>query len=209
MTKISLPAELCHPYSMLEVMAQRELALYKVLFGINEVDDALERFLYGVRFFVALLRSESYEKKPYNPVLGETHMSWTDEGSEHGRVEFMSEQISHHPPVSAFNVKNQKHNLEIDANISFGVKFGGNSVTVATTGGCVIHVHNRKEKFIFTKCIPDMTVKNVVWGTKYIIWNGEVNIECPETGFVLGFMPFTQSPPRTPIFPLSQALLKY
>jgi len=34
------------------------------------------------------------------------------------------------------------------------------------------------------KALPDMVVNNVVWGTKYVIWNGNITIECPDTGYV-------------------------
>lgn len=38
-----------------------------------------------------------FEKKPYNPILGETHLVWT-ESEEFGRTECLSEQVIHHPP---------------------------------------------------------------------------------------------------------------
>jgi len=125
---------------MLEVMCYRELIPFQVLFGINEISDPLERFLVVVRWYLAMIRQETFEKKPWNPILGETHIGWVQDDAN-GVTEFISEQVSHHPPVSAFNVKNTKHQLEATANISFTVKFGGNSVTVATSGG--VRVRNR------------------------------------------------------------------
>lgn len=41
------------------------------------------------------------------------------------------------------------------------------------------------EKYEFApKCIPDMMVRNVVIGTKYIMWDGEITMSCPSTGCV-------------------------
>lgn len=38
-------------------------------------------------------------KKPFNPILGETFEYVTD------KFRFFSEQVSHHPPVTAFDVE--------------------------------------------------------------------------------------------------------
>lgn len=50
---------------------------------------------------------DSSERKPFNPVLGETFSaSWLDEGARGwGRASLIVEQVSHHPPVSAFCVQ--------------------------------------------------------------------------------------------------------
>eukprot|EP01122_Echinamoeba_exundans_P015715 TRINITY_DN759_c0_g1_i3.p1 TRINITY_DN759_c0_g1~~TRINITY_DN759_c0_g1_i3.p1 ORF type:complete len:365 (+),score=65.52 TRINITY_DN759_c0_g1_i3:605-1699(+) len=183
MTKISLPAELCHPYTMLEVMSYRETTLFKLLFGINEVTDPTERFLRVLKWHLSMVRQENFEKKPFNPVLGETHISFVDDDGKNGSVEFISEQVSHHPPVSAFSVKNDKHNLDVWANISFSVKFGGNSATIATSGGASLKIGNLgDELYEMSRCIPNMMVRNVVWGTKYIIWEGDLTMTCKKTG---------------------------
>lgn len=184
LTKISLPAEMCHPYSMLEVMSYRETTLFKLLFSINTIEDPLERFLLVLKWHLSMVRQETFEKKPYNPVLGETHISFVESDGKNGSVDFISEQVSHHPPVSAFSVRNKEHNLDVWANISFNVKFGGNSVTVATAGGAYLQVPKfNDELYEMSRCIPDMLVRNVVWGTKYIIWSGDLIVSCKQTGF--------------------------
>lgn len=181
LTRISLPAELSYPYSMLEVMAMRELSLFHVLNPINDATNEFDRFLVVISFFLSMLRQETTEKKPWNPIIGETHFGFTHNETE-GDVQFISEQVSHHPPVSAFHVRNQQQQLEVDANISFAVKFGGNSVSVTTTGGCVLKVNKFGELYDMSRCIPDMAVKHVVWGTKYILWKGECEISCKQNG---------------------------
>lgn len=184
MTKISLPAELCHPYTMLEVMSYRETTLFKLLFGINEISDPLERFLLVLKWHLSMVRQEMFEKKPFNPVLGETHISFVDNDGKNGSVEFVSEQVSHHPPISAFSVRNEVHNLSVCSNISFQVKFGGNSATIATSGGASLVLGKFDgELYEMSRCIPDMLVRNVVWGTKYIIWAGDLVVSCKQTGF--------------------------
>jgi len=180
-TKISLPSEMCYPYSMLEMVAFRQLSLFKALYGINTEDDPLKRMLIVLRYFACLPRNETHNKKPWNPILGETHMAYVED-EQYGRTEFISEQISHHPPVSAFHVQNDKQEFEVTSNLSFNVKFTGNSASVSIAGPSLLQIKKLKETYRFSRCIPAMVVRNLVLGTKYIVWDGECIISCPETG---------------------------
>lgn len=180
-TKISLPAEMCHPYSMLEMVAYRQLSLFKVLYGINEEEDALKRFLIVLKYFACLPRNESHNKKPWNPILGETHVAHVVD-EVNGRTEFIAEQISHHPPVSAFHLRNDQQTFEVSSNLAFTVKFSGNSAGVAVSGASLLSIGKKDEVYSFSRCIPAMLVRNLVIGTKYIVWEGECIIKCEKTG---------------------------
>jgi len=116
-------------------------------------------------------------KKPFNPVIGETHVCWVDSGEDDGGIsEFIGEQVSHHPPVSAFIVQNQKQKISITGDVTFKVGFGSNCASVSTGGEVTIHTSG--EHYKMTKCVPDMMVNNVIWGEKYLIWHGTINITC-------------------------------
>jgi len=120
-------------------------------------------------------------KKPFNPVIGETHMCWV-EHEKNDVSEFVSEQVSHHPPVSAFAVHNAKHGIEMEGSVSFVVKLSTNSASVSTNGSVV--VKTSKDRVELTKCFPDLSICNTVMpGKKYIMWNGTVNLDCPESGY--------------------------
>jgi hypothetical protein len=182
LTKISLPSVLCHPFSMLELISHREMLLFHILFELDQFTDPLERFMVIVKWFISLTRSETMEKKPFNPVIGETHLCWVDNGSD-DFTEFISEQVSHHPPVSAFFVRNMNRNISIEGAAWFGVKLSTNSATVTTSGPVTITTN--EETFELTKCVPDLNICNTVMpGKKYIIWNGEVKISCPQSGLI-------------------------
>lgn len=181
-TKISLPAEMCYPYSMLEMVAYRQLSLFKMLYGINEEEDALKRFLIVIKYFACLPRNETHNKKPWNPILGETHVAHVED-AENGRTEFVSEQISHHPPVSAFHVRNEQQGFEVASNLAFTVKFSGNSASISVSGPSTLKVGRKGEEYHFSRCIPAMLVRNLVLGTKYIVWEGECIVKSPETGY--------------------------
>lgn len=232
LTKVSLPAECCTPYGLLEVMGSRELAMFHLTFGMNRhPDDPMERFFSALRFFFGTVRSERFDKKPWNPVLGETHITYADviygadgvgttesasgaqgasssnassssssskptngskdSASTRSRTIFVGEQVSHHPPISAICLSNEREQIQCQANVSFTVKFGGNQVTVATAGELQLTSKRFNETYELTKCIPDMVVRNVVWGKKYIMWEGEVTMTCPQTG-ITAFLKFKE-----------------
>jgi hypothetical protein len=90
---------LCHPYTMLEIIALRQIITYRHLFEANSATNDLERFMRVLRWFLGTIQQESFEKKPFNPVLGENHICWVA-NPDNSVTEFIGEQVSHHPPVS-------------------------------------------------------------------------------------------------------------
>jgi len=183
MTKVSLPSVLCHPFSMLEIIAQRKLSYFQALFPLSdEQHDPLKRIMIVAQYYFTVVRAETIEKKPYNPVIGEKHFCWVKHDEE-DFTEFISEQVSHHPPISAYVIENKKHGLKYSGNMQFKVSFGSNYVSVDTDGyGCICH---NDEVYELSKSIPDMVIRNTVWGKKYIMWVGKFEISCLDTGYFI------------------------
>lgn len=49
--------------------------------------------------------------KPLNPFLGEIFLGrWVDES---GTTELISEQVSHHPPQTAYRIWNEEHGVSV------------------------------------------------------------------------------------------------
>jgi hypothetical protein len=160
----------------------------------------MERFLVIVKWFLSLTRTETLEKKPFNPVIGETHMCWVDHGGANpahpennygsgsgpgsgNLTEFVSEQVSHHPPVSAFYMRNSAHQITVEGATWFGVKLSTNSATVSTSGG--VTVTTDRDVYELSKVVPDLNICNTVMpGKKYILWSGEVKVSCPQSGYI-------------------------
>lgn len=184
MTKFSIPAEICHPYGLLELIGVRELSMFHLLFEVNIAPSPIERFFAVLKFFFGTVRSEVMEKKPWNPVLGEQHVIYADHPSKNknARSFFVAEQVSHHPPISAVFLNSSVEQIRFNANVGFEIKFGGNYVNVRTAGPLWISADRFHETYRLNKCFPDMVIKNVVWGKKYIMWDGEVLIHCKDTG---------------------------
>jgi len=168
---------------MLEIVAHRKMSFFHELFPIIEADGPLKRMLNVVQYYFTTTRCETIEKKPYNPVIGETHFCWMKHDEEGDYTEFMSEQVSHHPPVSAYVLENKMRGLRYSGNLLFKVSFGTNYVTCTTSGFGRIYYTKMDEVYEISKCIPDMIIKNTIWGKKYIIWIGKVEFACPETGY--------------------------
>ena len=57
-------------------MSQRELLTFHLLFDLDHEEDPLKRFMLVLRWYMSLVRTETMEKKPYNPVIGEYHIAW-------------------------------------------------------------------------------------------------------------------------------------
>ncbi len=81
--------------------------------------DPAKRSLLVLKWFLSTLK-QSYssrneklgsEKKPLNPFLGELFLgTWQDDA---GETHLISEQVSHHPPVTAYCITNAKHGIQV------------------------------------------------------------------------------------------------
>jgi oxysterol-binding protein-related protein 8 len=117
-------------------------------------------------------------------VLGETHQCSAKLGSGKNapEVTFVGEQVLHHPPVTAFAIHHPAARVSIEGNVSFGVKFHGNSVSCDTKGFSLLNWDN-KEHYRITKGLPDVMISNVIIGSRAMSWSGTVEITCEETGY--------------------------
>lgn len=63
-------------------------------------------------------------KKPYNPIIGEVFRCYWKNPSG-TKTFFVAEQVSHHPPVSAFYVSNRRDGYVFNGSILAKSKFYG------------------------------------------------------------------------------------
>lgn len=152
--KISLPVKIFEPRSYLQKLCD-PLAFPKIIHKAVVAETPEERLKWVVTYFVAgYHRAFLTWSKPFNPILGETwHASLPD-----GTQAFM-EQISHHPPISAFQI--------IGPGKSY--YFHGHSqptVTYKTNGITSYAVGERQIEFLDGTVIdvsfPEYNVRNIV-----------------------------------------------
>eukprot|EP01100_Stratorugosa_tubuloviscum_P014605 TRINITY_DN791_c2_g1_i1.p1 TRINITY_DN791_c2_g1~~TRINITY_DN791_c2_g1_i1.p1 ORF type:complete len:404 (-),score=195.43 TRINITY_DN791_c2_g1_i1:88-1299(-) len=180
-TRVALPSIFLAPYSLLEVAAYRMLSHIDILYEASEKQDRFSRLIGVVRWFLSFVEQEKFEKKPYNPIQGETLYSFV-ECPRFGRTNFLAEQVSHHPPISAYVTQNEQINVQTRTSMSFEVKFSGNSVAVKTQGSTIVKFLNHNEDYEIITGLPELAIKNVVFGSRRIVWNGQVRIRCIQTG---------------------------
>ena len=71
----------------------------KLLVPAGETDDIIEQAKLVVSFMIGLGPLHLNMTKPFNPILGETFEVSI------GGIPLYMEQVSHHPPISAFYMK--------------------------------------------------------------------------------------------------------
>lgn len=119
-------------------------------------------------------------KKPYNPILGETYRCcW--EHSNGSRTFYLAEQVSHHPPVSAFYVSNKKDGYVISSAILAKSKFYGNSTSAILDGQAILTMLPRGETYVIT--MPYAHCKGILVGTLSMELGGSISIICEKTGY--------------------------
>uniref|UniRef100_A0A0R3RYC0 Oxysterol-binding protein n=1 Tax=Elaeophora elaphi TaxID=1147741 RepID=A0A0R3RYC0_9BILA len=171
LTRISIPIIFNEPLSFLQRLA--EYMEYAELLGkADKCVDASERFEYVAAFIVSSL-SCNYMRlsKPFNPLWFETYE--LDRSEENG-YRFIAEQVSHHPPKSAFHAESKSY--EFDGIVSPRLKFWGTCIEVQPSGNFQLKFLNHNE--IYTWKTLNVTVHNIVMGQMYIQLEGHLHIQC-------------------------------
>nr|CAD7442723.1 unnamed protein product [Timema bartmani] len=172
LTKVVLPTFILERRSLLEMYADY-FAHPDMFVSIADFSDPKDRMVQVVRWYVSAYhagRKSPVAKKPYNPILGEVFQChWDIPGcSESGsgpldlvtdgpvpwcnrnQLTFVAEQVSHHPPVSAFYGEHYNKRISFCAHVWTKSKFLGLSVGVYNIGQGCISVLDYDEEYIVT-----------------------------------------------------------
>ncbi|KAM9476298.1 oxysterol-binding protein-related protein 9 isoform 1-T1 [Clarias gariepinus] len=201
LTKVVLPTFILERRSLLEMYA--DFFAHPDLFvSIAEQSDPRERMVQVVRWYLSAFhagRKGSVAKKPYNPILGEVFYCHWDIPSETeepasgepvsegpvpfcspGSVSFVAEQVSHHPPISAFYAECISKKIQFNAHIWTKSKFLGMSIGVHNIGqGCVSCLEH-DEHYILT--FPNGYGRSILT-VPWVELGGECNISCSKSGY--------------------------
>ncbi|PRP85039.1 hypothetical protein PROFUN_07223 [Planoprotostelium fungivorum] len=178
LSRVVLPTFILEPKSMLEKVSDF-LTHSELLVATTRINDPLERMVGVVKWYLSgfYLKPKGV-KKPYNPVLGELfRCSWNHPES---KSFFIGEQVSHHPPVSAFYASNRKEGLVANGSILFRSKFYGTSVGSILEGSITIHHIRFGEEYEVT--FPSAYGKGFLFGTLVMELAGLVTITCKQSG---------------------------
>ncbi|XP_053337856.1 oxysterol-binding protein-related protein 5 [Clarias gariepinus] len=120
-------------------------------------------------------------KKPYNPILGETFRCCWLHPQTDSCTFYLAEQVSHHPPISAFHVSNKKDGFIISGSILAKSKFYGNSLSAILDGKARLLFLPRDEEYVIT--MPYAHCKGILYGTMSLELGGKITIECEKTKY--------------------------
>lgn len=126
LTKISIPVYLNEPISMLQRMMEAFEYIKLLKDAVNEPCQYKRLVLISSYIFIQYSCTQNRNKKPFNPLLGETFEY------EYGGFRIFSEQVSHHPPISAYHIENQ--DIIVWGHVHLKSKFSVTSIDVSTTG---------------------------------------------------------------------------
>lgn len=178
---VTLPVVIFEPMSMLQKMA--ELMEYSYLMDLaDKCEDPYMRMVYASTFFVANYYALQRTWKPFNPILGETY-----EMVNHGGITFLSEQVSHHPPISAAHAENDHFVYDITSKVK--TKFLGNSIDIYPLGRTRVTL--KKDGVSLELVPPPSKVNNLIFGRTWVDSPGEMILTNLTTGdkVVLYFQP--------------------
>ncbi|XP_049911707.1 oxysterol-binding protein-related protein 9 isoform X3 [Epinephelus moara] len=202
LTKVVLPTFILERRSLLEMYA--DFFAHPDLFvSIADQPEPRERMVHVVKWYLSAFhagRKGSVAKKPYNPILGEVfychwdlpseseepslHTETVSEGpvpwSSTNSVCFVAEQVSHHPPISAFYAECLNRKIQFNAHIWTKSKFLGMSIGVHNIGqGCVSCLEH-DEHYILT--FPNGYGRSILT-VPWVELGGECSISCSKSGY--------------------------
>ncbi|KAJ2745934.1 hypothetical protein GGI20_001749 [Coemansia sp. BCRC 34301] len=204
--RLSLPAQLLDPIPNLEYWNYMDRPDFFV--AIPESDDEAERMLATLAWwFSKLLKHTGKVLKPFNSVLGEqffchwevpragadasngrrstaassaTDVSRPNAASSSAlRVEYITEQVSHHPPVSAHIYRCQERGIEAAGIDHISAKFTGLSATVAAGSQCkgIFVTLTKRDNETYVCTHP--TANIVGW------LRGSLKVQCVEASYIM------------------------
>ncbi|XP_012539363.1 oxysterol-binding protein-related protein 8 isoform X3 [Monomorium pharaonis] len=180
LSKVVLPTFILESRSFLEKLADSYYHADLLSQAVLE-DDAFTRMKAVVKWYLSgFYKKPQGLKKPYNPLLGETFRCYWQHPNG-SRTFYLSEQLSHHPPISGFYVTNRQDGFTISATIIAKSKFYGNSTSAVLDGIAVLTMLPRGEDYTMT--IPYAHCKGILMGTLTMELGGKVNIICEKTGY--------------------------
>ncbi|XP_011298494.1 oxysterol-binding protein-related protein 9 [Fopius arisanus] len=205
LTKVALPTFILERRSLLEMYADY-FAHPNYFISIADMLTPKERMVQVVRWYLCSFhagRKSGVAKKPYNPVLGEIFKCHWDLAAENSKqpmnsesdnntrdgpvswcsdnqLSFIAEQVSHHPPVSAFYAEHYAKKISFNAHVWTKSKFLGLSIGVHNIGKGWVNVLEYGEEYVLT--FPNGYGRSILT-VPWIELGGTATITCAQTGY--------------------------
>ena len=136
-----------------------------------------------VRWFISSLygsyagrtKAAGFERKPYNPILGEQfRCRWQD-------TELICEQVSHHPPITAFHLRNGVAGVQVGGHCGQMTRFTGTAIKVEQVGRIFVQIRVKdvNEEYIdeeYAISLPELYLRGLLTGAPFVELCGETSI---------------------------------
>jgi len=174
LSSMTAPSFILSPTSLTEFSAYWAEPTEEFL-AISTGVDAEDRMLKVLKWFLCTLRGQytaretqtGSEKKPLNPILGELHLGqWS---TPKGPTVLVSEQVSHHPPITAYHISNEQAGVDLQGHCGQKTSFGGKTISVRQVGHALLTVKlpsGQSEKYLIT--LPKLRIEGLWFGAPYI-----------------------------------------
>ncbi|XP_070199247.1 oxysterol-binding protein-related protein 11-like isoform X2 [Littorina saxatilis] len=210
LTKVVLPTFILEKRSLLEMFADC-MAHPDYFLKIPDIQTPEERMLMVLEWYLTSFhasRQGSVAKKPYNPIIGETfHCSWQipmeeqqdleskstasttlpesncsgPGGGQKALLVFHAEQVSHHPPVSAFYFECPNKKMCMNGSIWTKSKFMGMSIGVILVGKVTLKLLELDEEYTFG--LPSAYARSILT-VPWVELGDKITITCEKTNLV-------------------------
>ncbi|XP_049904738.1 oxysterol-binding protein-related protein 6 isoform X8 [Epinephelus moara] len=169
LSKVSMPVELNEPLNTLQRMCE-ELEYSELLDKAAETEDPFERMVLVAAFAISGYSSTYYRagSKPFNPLLGESYECIREDKG----FCFFSEQVSHHPPISACHCESK--NFTFWQDVRWKNKFWGKSMEILPIGTVNLMIPRFGDHYEWNKVTT--CVHNILSGRRWIEHYGEITI---------------------------------
>ncbi|KAI9471201.1 Oxysterol-binding protein 3 [Coemansia sp. RSA 989] len=172
---IAMPLVMNEPINALQALCE-ELAYCTLLQKADALEDSMDRLMYVAAFAMSTLSIKKHraERKPFNPLLGETY----ELVEPQSKFRFVSEKVSHHPAVMACHADAPGFRMWQDS--SGKSKFWGKSIELSQTSN--VHIELPTHSDHFTYCKPSALIRGLISGVRTVDFTGEMTIVNSATG---------------------------
>ncbi|KAF9112766.1 Oxysterol-binding protein- protein 3 [Mortierella sp. AM989] len=170
LSTVAMPVSLNEPINVLQRLCE-ELEYSELLDKAASLPDSLDRMVYVAAFAVSGYSTTQWRaaRKPFNPLHGETYEFISPEKG----FKFISEKVSHYPPVMACHAESI-HDWSMSMDSRAKTKFWGKSMELMPNGTVHINLHKSGDHYTIHK--PSTWMRNLMAGTKYLEHTGELKV---------------------------------
>lgn len=177
LSKITMPVVFNEPLTMLQRACEGVQYTY-LLKMADSSDDPIERLEFICAFIIAGLSGNCNRiMKPFNPLLYET-FEYEYELDDGSKVRSISQQVSHHPPITAMS--SESDSFTYNGSVNPKIKFWGRSVEIQPDGLAKIYLKRHKETYFFKTV--SCSIHNIIVGKLWFEHSGPLDVRCVETG---------------------------